>query len=116
MAARHPYRRGDVVRVPLPYSGPTGQKIRPALVISTDPYHNEWDEVLVVAITSQPPRRVRPTDCLLQDWQGAGLQQPSWVRSHVVTIDRRRILAKMGWLTASDLAAVEACLRRATGL
>jgi mRNA interferase MazF len=116
MGARHPYRRGDVVLVPLSYSGPAGQKTRPALVISTDTYHDEWDEIIVVAITSQSPRRMRPSDCPVRDWQGAGLHQPSWVRSHLMTVDRRRIVARMGSLAASDLAAVETCLRHAIGL
>jgi mRNA-degrading endonuclease toxin of MazEF toxin-antitoxin module len=55
MAARHSYRRGDVVLVKFPFSGPAGQKNRPAVVLSTDAYHDDWDELLVVALTSQIP-------------------------------------------------------------
>ena len=115
MAARHPYRRGDVVRIRFPYSDVAGRKERPAVVLATDEYHDEWDELLVVAITSQPPRRLRPTDCPLQDWQVEGLQQPSWVRSHLATVHRQLVLDRIGSLTARDLAAVEDRLRRATG-
>src|SRR5262249_45931068 len=59
-AARPPFLRGDVVLVPFRYSGPAGQKERPAVVLSTDVYHDDWDELLVVAVTSRPPRAVRP--------------------------------------------------------
>jgi mRNA-degrading endonuclease toxin of MazEF toxin-antitoxin module len=45
MAARHPYRRGDVVLIQFPFSGAAGQKDRPAIVISTDLYHDRWDEL-----------------------------------------------------------------------
>lgn len=55
MAVRHPYQRGEVVLVQFPFSGPTGKKDRPAVVVSTDIYHDDWDELLVAAITSRPP-------------------------------------------------------------
>jgi mRNA interferase MazF len=116
MPVRHPYRRGDVILVPFLFSAGTGRKTRPAVVLSTDEYHEEWDELLVVAVTSQPPPTLRPTDCFLQDWQAAGLNQPSWVRSHLATIDRRLIQQHIGRLMPGDLLTIEQCLRMATGL
>ncbi len=116
MPARHAYRRGDVLLVQFPFSGGAGTKTRPALVLSTDLYHEEWDELLVVSITSRPPRTLRPTDCPLQDWRAAGLSQASWVRSHLATVDRRLVLRRVGQTSARDMAAVEQCLRHATGL
>ncbi len=99
-----------------PFSGPGEQKERPAVVCSTDLYHDEWDELLVVAVTSRPPRRMRPTDCELLDGTAAGLWQPSWVRSHLATVDRRLILRQLGTLTVRDVTDVEDCLRIAMGL
>jgi mRNA interferase MazF len=116
MPARHSFQRGDVVLVPFRFSGPGGQKERPAVVLSTNAYHDDWDELLAIAVTSRPPRTLRPTDCLLQDWQSAELSQRSWVRSHLATVDRRIILRRLGQLTPRDLAAVEKCVRVATGL
>jgi len=55
MPVRHPYQRGDLVQVPFLSSGLQGQKVRPAVVLSTDDYE-EWDELLVVAVTSQRPQ------------------------------------------------------------
>jgi len=116
VAVRHPYRRGDVVLIQFPFSDASGQKERPAVVISTDIYHNDWDELLVVALTSIPPKTQRPTDHQLQDWQVAGLQHPSWTRSHLATVHRKLIIRKLGRLTPRDLQAVEVCLRIALGL
>jgi mRNA interferase MazF len=116
MAARHAFRRGDVVLVPFRFSGPSGQKERPAVVLSTDVYHDDWDELLVVAVTSRAPRTLRQSDCELQDWRSAGLSQPSWVRSHLATVNRAIILCKLGQLTPRDRGAVELCVRAATGL
>jgi mRNA interferase MazF len=67
MAVRHPYQRGDVVQVQFPFSGATGQKDRPAIVLSTVTYHDGRDELLLVAVTTQPPRTLRPTDHALQN-------------------------------------------------
>lgn len=116
MPARHPYRRGDVLLVPFRYSSAVGHKERPAVVISTDTYHDQWDELLVAAITSRPPRTSRPTDCVISDWQAAGLNQPSWMRSHLATLRRQLLRSKLGKLSLADLQAVEACLRIAQGL
>jgi mRNA-degrading endonuclease toxin of MazEF toxin-antitoxin module len=104
------------VLVPFRFSGPAGEKDRPAIVLSTDTYHDEWDELLVVALTSRVPRKRRPTDYELQDWQAAGLHGPSWTRSHLATVLRMRIIRRLGSLSQRDMGAVENCLRVATGL
>jgi PemK-like, MazF-like toxin of type II toxin-antitoxin system len=111
MAARHPYGRGDVLLIQFPFSGPAGQKDRPAVVISADIYHDRWDELLVVALTSKAPKTVRPTDCLVRDWQAAGLQHPSWMRSHLATVHHQLVIRKLGSLVPGDLRSVEICLR-----
>jgi len=116
MAVRHPFQRGDVVLVSFPFSNAFGQKERPAVVLSTDDYHEEWNEVIVVAITSRQPRTLRKTDCELRDWHTAGLKQRSWVRSHLATVHFQLIVRKIGVLSQRDLKAVEQCLRVAIGL
>lgn len=50
---------GDVVLVPFPFSDQSATKQRPAVVISSDAYHREHADVLLIAITSQPGRRRR---------------------------------------------------------
>jgi mRNA-degrading endonuclease toxin of MazEF toxin-antitoxin module len=117
MPDRHPYKRGEVVLVQFPFSGPGGKIDRPAVILSTDSYHDDWDELLLAAITSRPPRTTRTTDCALQDWKTAGLHQPSWVRSHMATVHRTLIIIrKLGNLTARELHAIEGCLRDSLGL
>jgi mRNA interferase MazF len=116
MPARHSYHRGDVVLVTFPYSGPGGNKDRPAVVLATDGYHDDWDELLVVGLTSRPPKAIRVTDYELQDWQAAGLHQPSWMRSHLATVHRQLIVRRLGTLSSRDFLAAEGCLRLATGL
>jgi mRNA interferase MazF len=116
MSVRHPFQRGDVVLVSFPFSNASGQKERPAVVLSTDDYYEEWNEVIVVAITSRQPKTLRKTDCELKDWHAAGLKQRSWVRSHLATVHYQLIVRKIEALSQRDLQAVEQCLRVALGL
>jgi mRNA interferase MazF len=52
------FSRGDVVLVEFVYTDQSGRKLRPAVVISTDPYHRARHEVIVAAITSNVRRRL----------------------------------------------------------
>lgn len=53
---------------------------------------------------------------MLQDWQAAGLFQPSVVRSSLYLLLRGDVKSVRGSLTPRDLQDVEARLRRALGL
>lgn len=107
------YQQGDVVLVDFPFPDASGAKTRPAVVMGTEIGHQD---VIVVAITSQPPSSPRETDYFLEDWLSEGLDKPSWIRSRVYTIHRNLILQRIGRLTDSDLKGVKRCLCRALGL
>lgn len=49
---------GDVVLVPFPFTDQTAAKKRPAIVVSSDAYHRERPDVIVVAVTSRTDRPV----------------------------------------------------------
>ena len=70
------YKRGDVVLVGFVFSDEPGQKLRPALVISSSAYNRGRKEVVVAAITSNVRRRLFG-DHLIVDWKDAGLLFPS---------------------------------------
>ena len=48
------YRRGDIVLVPFPFTDLSSTQKRPALVVSPDRFNAHAQDVLLVAITSQP--------------------------------------------------------------
>ena len=48
------YRRGDIVLVPFPFTDLSSTKKRPALVVSPDRFNAHAQDVVLVAITSQP--------------------------------------------------------------
>ena len=109
-----PSKRGDIVLVEFGYSEGTGSKKRPALVLSTEQYHQSRQEVIVSAMTSNVSR-VLVGDTLIKRWREAGLLFPSVATGIVRTIKASLIVRTLGTLPPQDLKQVERSLRRAIG-
>lgn len=62
------HQASDVVLVPFPYRDRDATSTRPAVVVSCNVY-NQTDDLVIVAITSHPPRT--SWDYELQDWIAA---------------------------------------------
>jgi mRNA interferase MazF len=107
--------RGDVVLVTFPFPDGTGIKRRPAVVVSSTPYHRARQEVVLAAVTSNVRRR-RLGDHLVRDWKGAGLLFPSLVTGILRTVKQGMVERRLGALPKADLQAVERELRRSLGL
>ena len=118
MAVGAGYVRGMVVNMDLPRLDAAGSwKERPALIVSTEDFHRTRPGDLFVAlITHRLWKYHGSTDYLLQDWQAAGLTQPSVVRSSLYLLLCSDVKSVRGSLTSRDLQEVEASLRRALGL
>ena len=58
------YKRGQVVVVNVPFSNHSGSKPRPALIISTEPFHRTLLDVIVCPVSSQPRFYRRKVDDL----------------------------------------------------
>jgi len=111
-----PYRRGDVILVPFPFSDLGTTKVRPAIVVSSDLYHKTEPDLLLVAITTKISAATNPTDYVLSDWAEAGLRYPSASKTVLFTLSPARVEYRIGALTARDLAEVDRRLRRALAL
>jgi len=104
------YKRGDVVLVGFIFSDETGEKRRPALIISSDAYQLSRKETIIAAITSRVERRLAG-DHLISDWQAAGLLFPSVATGIIRTVKQSMITRKLGTMPPPDLRAVEHNLR-----
>lgn len=111
-------KRGDVVLVPFPFpfSDQTAIKKRPAVVISSSLYNEKTNDVVIIAVTSKVERSSDIGECLIADWQSAGLLKPSAVKPAVSTIEQVLVLKKLGSLTAKDIPAVDRMLKTLLGL
>lgn len=106
------FRHGDVVLVDFPFVDREGSKLRPALVVSSEKYHKERpQDVIVAVISSQLQKYNNATDFHLQDWQEAGISNASVVRCTLITILNSRIDRKIGSLSNRDLHEIAKRLR-----
>lgn len=113
------YRHGQVVVVNVPFTGQTGSKPRPALVVSAEPFHRKLLDVIVCPISSQPRyyQKPGPGDDPLKHWKAVGLRYPSTARiSDLLAVEKKLVKRVLGTLHAEDLARVAQGLREAFGL
>ncbi len=103
-------KAGDVVRALLP--GVSETKNRPAIVISTEAYHSERPDVLLALVTSRIENADTAFDCVLFDWEAAGLKLPSAMRSFLFTKPQTQI-SKIGRLSDADWQEVQRRLQTA---
>jgi mRNA interferase MazF len=97
--------QGEVLLAWLVFSDGQGAKRRPVLVL-----HDFGDDDLLVApVTSQRARTA--ADLVLTDWQSAGLQLPSTVRTEkLATISKSCVARKLGVMPAAELVRVRETL------
>ena len=109
------FSRGDVILVGFVFSDETGEKRRPAVVISSNAYQLGRQEAIIAAITSKVERRLLG-DHLIVDWQEAGLLFPSVVTGIIRTIKQSMIFKRLGTMSHSDMLELERNLREVLGL
>lgn len=104
------FNRGDVVLVSFIFSDETGERRRPAVIVSSDAYHQGRQEAIIAAITSRTDR-ILVGDHLISDWQGAGLLFPSVATGIIRTIKQGMIAKKLGTMPQRDIHGIEDNLR-----
>jgi mRNA interferase MazF len=109
------YKRGDVVLIRFIFCDETGERQRPAVVVSSDAYHQSRQEAMIAAITSRT-HRILVGDHLINDWEGAGLLFPSVATGIIRTIKQSMIARKLGTMPLPDMKRIEGNLRDALGL
>ncbi|GBO52103.1 programmed cell death toxin YdcE [Pseudanabaena sp. lw0831] len=114
-------QRGDVVLVDYPYTSGIGTKVRPVLVIQNDRDNQRLKNTIVAQITSMTQRSLEPTQSLIeiatQEGQESGLRQDSVVNNvNLLTLDKEKILRKLGRLPDSGMKKVNNCLKSALNL
>ena len=110
-----PSKRGEVILVEFGFSEGIGSKKRPALILSTEPYRQSRQEVIVAAITSNVSG-VLAGDTMITGWRDAGPLFPSVATGILRTIQANLIVRTLGTLPHQDLQSVNRNLRHALGL
>jgi len=101
--------RNDVVLLPIPFMDLSSSKVRPAIVVG----HGSWTgDLFVVPVTSQ----LSSADLMLNDWQAAGLNVASGIKSQICTVEDRLVRKVVGSVSDHDRHALDAHLRQWLGL
>jgi mRNA interferase MazF len=98
------FSRGEVVLLPVPFTGLTSRKVRPAVIIG---HSSHAGDLFVVPVSSH----LQNVDLALEDWQAAGLNVPCGIKSQLATIEGRLVIKSVGTLSRRDWAALENRLR-----
>ena len=104
------FSRGDIVLISFVFADEAGIKQRPAVIISSDTYHQKRREAIISAITSRTDR-ILVGDHLIGAWQEAGLLFPSVVTGILRTIKQSMIVRQLGRMSTDDLKAVDEQLK-----
>ena len=110
-------RRGEVYLVAFdPTIGAEIQKTRPALTVQNDIANRHSLITIVAALTSQFDEPLYPTEVLIQPPEG-GLSLPSVVLlNQIRSIDKRRLVRRLGVLTPATMARVDRAILISLGL
>ena len=101
-------RPGEVVLIRIGFHQMPGGKLRPAVVL----LDSGDDDFTAAPITSR--QRVSDFDVSIHNWREAGLNTPSTIRVHKLTVlAKNEIVRRLGELTDDDLHAMREVLRRA---
>ena len=112
----HP-RRGEVFLVNFdPTVGFEIRKTRPALIVQNDIGNRHSPITIVAAITSRIEAKLYPTEVLVRAGEG-GLDADSAVLlDQIRSIDRQRLLKRLGAVSSTTMARVDRALAISLGL
>ncbi len=97
-------KKGDIVLVPFPFTDLTTSKLRPAIVLYTNPSNQD---ITLCFISSQGIATVQNDEFILDitdpEFNQTGLKTVSKVRvTRIVTLERKLITRKLGQITTKQ--------------
>jgi len=119
--ARQPHlafpKRGEVYLVSFdPTVGAEIRKTRPALIVQNDVANRHSPITMVAAITSQFDSPLYPTEVLIRAPEGGLASDSVVLLNQVRSIDRRRLVKRLGLVHAGTMAGVDRAIAISFGL
>jgi mRNA interferase MazF len=114
-------KRGSIVLVRYPFTDLSSAKVRPAVVVSPEPFLSQGDDILLLFISSVIPADPLPSDFVLSpqhpSFPATGLKYLSVFRGHKITVLKKSLVQRvLGELDAELLTRLDTCLKAALGL
>ena len=110
-------KRGDVYWVSFePAHGAEIKKTRPALVVQNDVANRYSPITIVAAISSQFDENLYPTEVLVRAPEGGLVSDSVVLLNQIRSIERGRLIKRLGGLRAETMARVNRALQISLGL
>jgi mRNA interferase MazF len=107
------YKKGTVILVPFPFTDLSGNKVRPALIISKEKI---GVDVIVVFITSQNKPNEKHLVPILPEKLNGLKTKSNIVCSKIATLDSKIVLGELGVLSSDVQKKVDMEIRRVLGV
>ena len=105
------FKRGDVIKVPFPYTDRSTRQSRPALVVSSGSLEDEHGLLWVLMITSAE-NRGWPGDVSINNLEDAGLPVASVIRTAKIATIEAGDATRLGKVSSAVLKHVRKHLER----
>lgn len=90
---------------------------RPIVILQNDVGNTYSPTTIIAIMTSRQTKSKMPTHYWVKDYIGCGLIKPTMVECEQIrTIDKKRLLKKIGQLPKEEMQALEKCLLVSLGL
>lgn len=104
--------QGDIVLIPIPFTDLSSQKRRPVIVISNDGYNHKTDDIVVVAMTSNPAKVDYSFTITSSDLEQGHLNRPSKVRvDKIYTLSQAIVVKTFGRVNSNVLDQIRKHVR-----
>lgn len=100
-------KQGDIVLIPIPFTDLSSQKRRPVIVVSNDDYNHRTQDVVVVAMTSNPTSSSYSFVITSADLSRGILNRPGMVRvDRIYTLEQSLIVKTFGGVDDRTLSRI----------
>jgi len=101
------YKQGDIVLIPIPFTDLSSNKKRPVLILSSDSYNTNTEDLIVAAITSNIDDKPYNITITNDDLFDGNLLHTSCVRADkLYTLAQSIVVKKFGSVKSEPLAAL----------
>ena len=108
------YKQGDIILVPFPFTDFSGEKVRPAIVLSS---RGEGDDLTLCFISSVVPNKILGNEVLIdkkkENFEKTGLKVSSIIKvTKIATLEKKVVLGKLGILDKANLLKVKIIIKK----
>lgn len=108
--------QGDIVLIPVPFTDLSSAKRRPVIVVSNNTYNQQRQDIVVVALTSNPIAGTYAFTISSSDLERGKLNRPGQVRvDKLYTLSQSIVVKTFGQVNSATLDHIRSLLCDLTG-